>query len=268
MAEQMKAVGIDAGSLTTKVVVLNGDGAPCVHVALSGDEPQLSARAALEASLGQDELNLDHEFFLMSTGMGGKQLPFANQSKAVTTCLARGIHHLFPSARTAIDIGAESCTVIRISDRGRISDWVNHDKCAAGTGMFLQKMAKVMRMTMEEMSDPSLVASSGPEISSTCAVFAESEVISHVHRDPPTPKDEIIAGIYASIVSRVMTLCKRIGIEQDVALVGGVALNNGLVKILERELGFQVLIPSEPQIVAALGAAIMARDARSEGAGK
>jgi predicted CoA-substrate-specific enzyme activase len=268
LAGQMKAVGIDAGSLTTKVVVLDGDGAPTVHVTPSGDEPQLSARAALQASLGQDELSLDHDFFLMSTGMAGKQLPFANQNKAVTTCLARGVHHLFPSARTAIDIGAESCTVIRISDRGRISDWVNHDKCAAGTGMFLQKMAKVMRMTLEDMSDPSLHAPSGPEISSTCAVFAESEVISHVHRDPPTPREEIITGIHASIVSRVMTLCKRIGIEKDVALVGGVALNAGLVKILSRELGFEVLVPNEPQIVVALGAAIMAREARAEGAGK
>jgi predicted CoA-substrate-specific enzyme activase len=264
----MKALGIDVGSLTTKVVILDGDGATSVHVAPSGDEPQLSARAALEAALGQPGLNLDHEFYLVSTGMGGKQLPFAHQNKTVTTCLARGVHHLFPSARTAIDIGAESCNVIRVTDRGRINDWVNHDKCAAGTGVFLQKMAQVMQMPLEDMSNPSLLAASGPEISSTCAVFAESEVISHVHRDPPTSKEEIVTGIYASVVSRIMTLCKRIGIERDVAVVGGVALNGGLVKILEQEMGFQILVPDTPQTAAALGAAVIARESLAKGVGR
>ncbi len=264
----MKALGIDVGSMTTKVVILDGDGPPSVHIVPSGDEPQVSAREALKASLGQPELNLDHEFYLVSTGMGSKQLTFAHQNKTVTTCLARGVHYLFPSARTAIDIGAESCNVIRVSDRGRISDWVNHDKCAAGTGVFLQKMAKVMHMPLEDMSDPSLPAASGPEISSTCAVFAESEVISHIHRNPPTAKEEIVAGIYASVVSRIITLCKRIGIESDVAVVGGVALNGGLVKILERELGLEVLVPDAPQIAAALGAAVIAQESLAKGVGQ
>jgi predicted CoA-substrate-specific enzyme activase len=263
----MRALGIDVGSLMTKVVMLDGDSEPSAHITPSGDEPVLSARAALEASLGQPELNLDHEFYLVSTGIGGKQLPFSHQSKAVTTCLARGVHHLFPSARTAIDIGAESCNVIRVSDRGRISDWVNHDKCAAGTGVFLQKMAKIMQMPLEDMSSPSLLATAGPEISNTCAVFAESEVISHVHRDPPTPREEIVTGIYESVVSRIMTLCKRIGIEGDIAVVGGVALNQGLVRILEREIGCEVLVPDSPQIAAALGAAVIASESLAKGAG-
>jgi len=117
-----------------------------------------------------------------------------------------------------------------------------------------------MRMPLEAMSELSLRANSGPEITSTCAVFAESEVISHVHRDPPTPMEEIVAGIHSSIVSRIMTLCKRLGIEEDIAIVGGVALNRGLVNILEREIGLKVLVPDEPRIVAALGAAVIARE--------
>ena len=261
----MKAVGIDIGSLTTKVVILESDGAFSFDVTQSGDEPALSAKTALEKSLGQPELNLDHDFYLTSTGMGGKLLSFAHQQKAVTTCLARGIHFLFPSARTVIDIGAESCNVVRVSDRGRISDWVNHDKCAAGTGVFLQKIAKIMRMSLEDMSELSFHASSGPEITNTCAVFAESEVISHVHRDPPTPMAEIVTGIYSSIVSRIMTLCKRLGVEEDVALAGGVALNKGLVSILERAIGFEVLVPEAPQITAALGAAVIAREGIEKG---
>ncbi|MFC1848244.1 acyl-CoA dehydratase activase [Chloroflexota bacterium] len=261
----MKTVGIDIGSLTTKIVILENDGAFSYTVVQSGDEPAVNARAALEKSLELPELNLDHDFYLVSTGAGGKLLSFTHQQKAVTTCLARGIHHLFPSTRTVIDIGAESCNVVKVSERGRISDWVNHDKCAAGTGVFLQKMAKIMRMPLDDMSELSMRANSGPEITSTCAVFAESEVISHVHRDPPTPMEEIIAGIHSSIVSRIMTLCKRLGIQEDISVVGGVALNRGLVSILEREIGFKVLVPDEPQIVAALGAAVIAREGIEKG---
>jgi predicted CoA-substrate-specific enzyme activase len=261
----MKALGIDIGSLTTKVVVLGDDSILSLNVTPSGEEPEASAKSALERSLRQIDLNLDHDFYLVSTGIGAKSFSFTNQQKGITTCLARGVHNLFPSARMAIDIGAESCNVLKINERGRINDWVNHDKCAAGTGVFLQQMAKIMQMPLEDMSKLSLNAHSVPDITSTCAVFAESEVISHVHRDPPTPKEDIVAGIYSSVVSRIMTLCKRIGIQKDVAVVGGVALNNGLVSILENELGFKVLVPEIPQIAAALGAAIIARETIEKG---
>jgi len=153
-----------------------------------------------------------------------------------------------------------------VNERGHIIDWVNHDKCASGTGVFLQQMAKLMQMPVEEMSKLSLQAKSKADISGTCAVFAESEVISHVHRDPPTPKEEIIAGIHFSVVSRIISLCKRIGIERDVAVVGGVALNAGFVKIIEEEMGFGILVPDRPQIVAALGAAVIARENIEKGA--
>jgi len=198
--------------------------------------------------------------YIVSTRVGGKSVSLSQQSKAITTCLARGIHYLYPSVRMAIDIGAESSTVIKVNERGRLNDWVNQDKCAAGTGIFLQQMAKLMLMPLEEMSKLSFQAKSRADITSTCAVFAESEVISHVHREPPTPKEEIVAGIYFSVVSRIVSLCKRVGIEQDVAAIGGVTLNRGLVKILEEELGFGVLVPDAPQIVVALGAAVIAQE--------
>jgi len=198
--------------------------------------------------------------YIVSTGVGGKSVSLSQQSKAIATCLARGIHYLYPSVRMAIDMGAESSTVIKVNERGRLNDWANQDKCAAGTGIFLQQMAKLMLMPLEEMSKLSFQAKSRADITSTCAVFAESEVISHVHREPPTPKEEIIAGIYFSVVSRIVSLCKRVGIEQDVAAIGGVTLNRGLVKILEEELGFSVLVPDAPQIVVALGAAVIAQE--------
>ena len=256
----MKAIGIDIGSLTTKIVILDTNDTFTFSITPSGDEPELSSKTALEESLGQSELNLDHDFYLVSTGIGGKLIPFAHKHKSITTCLARGVHSLFPTARMAIDIGAESCNVLKINEKGRISDWVNHDKCAAGTGVFLHKMAKILGMPLEDMSKLSLNANSGPDITSTCAVFAESEVISHVHQDPPTPKDEIVAGIHSSVVSRIMTLCKRIGMEHNIAVVGGVALNSGLVDILEKELGTKLLVSDRPQTAAALGAAVIASE--------
>lgn len=254
----MKAVGLDIGSLTTKVVVLNGDKIASSFITASGEEAESTARQAIEQALAKAGLGLDDELYVVSTGIGGKSVSLSKQQKSITTCLARGISVLFPSARMLIDMGAESSTIVKLNERGRLADWLGHDKCAAGTGMFLQQMAKLMQMPLEEMARLSLQAKAAAEITSTCAVFAESEVISHVHRDPPTPGEEIVAGIYSSLVSRIMALAKRVGIEKDVAVSGGVALNVGLIKTLEKELGFSVLVPETPQIVAALGAAKIA----------
>jgi len=256
----MKALGIDIGSLTTKAVILGDDGILASSIISSGDEAEMSAKAAIAEALDRAGLSSSDDLYIVSTGVGGKLVSLSQQTKAITTCLARGINCLCPSARMAIDMGAESSTVIKVNERGRVNDWINHDKCAAGTGIFLQQMAKLMQMPLAEMSELSLQARSRADITNTCAVFAESEVISHVHREPPTPKEEIVAGIYFSVVSRIMSLCKRIGIEKDVAVIGGVALNRGLVRILETEMGFGVLVPEAPQLVAALGAAVVARE--------
>ena len=260
----MKALGIDVGSLTTKAVILDDNGILASSIIPSGDEAELSAKTAVTQASKQAGLNLDNSY-VVATGVGGKSVAFSQQQKAITTCLARGVRYLFPSVRMAIDIGAESSTVIKINERGRLSDWTSQDKCAAGTGMFLQQMAKLMGVSLSEMSQLSFQAKSRADISGTCAVFAESEVISHVHRDPPTPREEIVAGIYFSVVSRIISLCKRTGISKDVAVVGGVALNKGLVNILEKELGFGVFVPDMPQITAALGAAVIARENIGEG---
>jgi len=256
----MKALGIDIGSLTTKVVILENGSILSAIITASGDEPESSAEEAIGKALSQAGLSSNNDLYVVSTGVGGKSISLSQQPKAITTCLARGANYLLPSARMVIDMGAESSTVVRLNERGRIKDCANQDKCAAGTGIFLQQMAKLMQVPLEEMSKLSLKAKSKADITSTCAVFAESEVISHVHRNPPTPKEEIVAGIYYSVVSRIMTLSKRIGITKDVAVTGGVALNSGLVSILEREMGFGVLVPDMPLIVAALGAAIIARE--------
>jgi predicted CoA-substrate-specific enzyme activase len=255
----MKALGIDGGSLNVKAVILNGAG-PLVSYQMPGGEgAEASARTAMQEVIKKSGETPD-DWYIVATGVGGKAVTFSQQQKAITTCLARGVNRLFPTARMVIDMGAETSTVLKINERGRVTDWAGQDKCAAGTGMFMQAMAKVMQVSLEQMAEYSLRAKKRADISGTCAVFAESEVISHIHRVPPTPKEEIIAGIHASMVSRIMGLLKRLGIEKDVAVVGGVARNKGLISILEQELGFKVLVPEDPELIAALGAAILAKE--------
>ena len=256
----MKATGIDIGSLTTKAVIMEDNRVLGIAVVDSGDEAEASARLAFETACKQAGLNIENDTYIVTTGVGGKSVSFGNQQKAITTCLARGTTYNLPEARMVVDIGAESSMVLKINERGRVADWVNHDKCAAGTGIFLEQMAKLMQLPIAEMAELSLKAASGADITSTCAVFAESEVISHVHRDPPTPREEIALGIYLSVVSRIISMCKRIGVVREVAVTGGVALNRGIISALEKELGFKVLVPENPQLTAATGAAILARE--------
>jgi predicted CoA-substrate-specific enzyme activase len=261
----MNALGIDVGSLTTKAVVLKDDGGFAFGVADSGDDAEQSAREAVRLASNGSVVDLANGWHIVATGAGGKALAFSQQHKAINTCIARGIHHINPVIRTVIDVGGESSAALKLNAKGRLSAWENQDKCASGTGIFLQQMSKIMKMSLAEMSQMSFQAKGRADISNTCAVFAESEVISNVHRVPPTPMPDIVAGIYASMVSRIMAMCKRVGIEQGVAVVGGVAMNRGFIHILEQDLGFKVFVPEQPQIVAALGAAIIARESAEKG---
>lgn len=253
-------IGVDIGSLTTKTVIVGKEGVLARVVIPTGDEAELSIRSAMAQALAEAGLRSDG-LPVVITGTGGKSSKDSRHGRqGINTCLARGIHSLYPSVRTVIDLGAETTAAIRVNARGDLTAWENQDKCAAGTGLFVQQMARLMAVSLEEMSALSLRARSRAEISNTCAVFAESEVISHVHRDPPTPMPDLAAGIYASMVGRIMAILKRIGIEREVTIVGGVAKNEGLIRILEEALGFNVIVPEEPQTVAALGAAIIARE--------
>ncbi len=255
----MKALGIDVGSQNVKAVILDGAGTLVYAMVPAGEGSEATARLAMDEVVKKAGLTPDG-MFVVATGVGSKAVTFSQTQKSMTTCLARGVNLLFPSARMVIDLGAETSTVLKINERGRVTDWAGQDKCAAGTGTFLQAMAKIMQVDLNRMAELSLQAPKRADISGTCAVFAESEVISHIHRVPPTPKEEIIAGIHASMVSRIIGLLKRLTIEQEVAVVGGVARNKGLIDILEKELGFRVLVPENPEMVAALGAAVLAKE--------
>ncbi len=261
----MKAVGVDIGSLTTKAVVMEGGRIVSYVVDELGEEVELAARHAVEHALEKAGAVRGEDIYIISTGIGSRGISFGQGQKALATCLARGAFFLFPTARLVVDLGAETSTVVRMSERGRLMDWANQDKCASGTGLFLHQVAKLMNLSLSEMGSLP-VPDRFAEITNTCAVFAESEIISHIHRVPPTPREEIVAGVYHSVVGRVVSLVKRVGMARDVVATGGVALNRGLIEVLGKELGSIVLVPEEPRIVAAVGAALVAAETYERGA--
>jgi activator of 2-hydroxyglutaryl-CoA dehydratase len=151
------ALGIDVGSLNVKAVVLNGSGLIVSTTLPAGEGAEAIAKTAVEEVIRKSGLGQEGGY-IVATGIGGKSITFSQQQKAITTCLARGVHHILPASRMIIDLGAETSTVLKINDRGRVTDWAGQDKCAAGTGMFLQAMAKVMQVKLDEMAEYSLRA--------------------------------------------------------------------------------------------------------------
>ncbi len=253
----MALAGIDVGSVNTSVVILDGGRIVSHHIIASGDagaEP----RQAMELALGVAGLSWGQISAVVATGCGRKSVDFARRQSSEVLCQARGALYLFPSARTVINLGAESSRVISLGEDGRVKSFATNDKCAAGSGLFLESMAYLMGVTVAEMGQLALAVETAEEVSSRCAVFAESEVISHIHRG--VAKERILAGLHRAVADRVLDLVSRVTVCQEVVVTGGVAKNPALIKELEAKLRFTVRVPPEPQIVGALGAALLAGD--------
>lgn len=195
---------------------------------------------------------------ITSTGVGRKSIDFVHKNKTIPMCLAKGANRLLPSARTVIDVGGENSVVVRVDGRGIPEDYATHDKCASGTGSFLLSVANLLETSIEEMAEKSLRAKGRAEFTSTCAIFVEQEVISYLHRDNPLLVDDIIAGIHASIATRLAGQARSVGVEPDVVLSGGVALDRGFARILEETMGVKLHLLADPSFLAAFGAAWIA----------
>ena len=255
----MAVAGVDMGALATKVVILEGNKILAASTLMTGDTGEKEARMAMDEALKQAGLKMEDLTMVVSTGTGRKSIPFAQRQRTAMSCHAKGAYFLFPGARTVIDVGAESSTVIRLSADGKVEDSVGNDKCAAGTGVFLDAMSRMLRVPLEQMGAESLNHTAKCSISSMCVIFAESEVVSHVHRDPPVPKANILAGIHESIVDRLYGMTQRVGVLADVVMTGGVSKNIGIVTAMEEKLGVKVQLAEDPQIIGALGAALIAQ---------
>lgn len=254
----MLVAGVDVGSLNICAVIMRDGAVISQAIQSSTEDGDAAARLALEEALARAGLSWESVEFIVATGDGRKDVSFASREKSEIVCLARAARHLAPGARTIIDLGAESCKVVALDESGDIEDFTSNDRCASGTGAFLDAVARMLRVSVSQLGDLGLKAVSPAPITSMCAVFAESEVVSHVHNR--VPKEEIIAGVHESIATRAYATVKRLTVIPDVMMVGGVALNSGLVACLEKRLGLSMVIPGDPQVVGALGASLIAAE--------
>lgn len=247
--------GIDAGSNTVKVVILDDEGNMAYQIAKTGSNSVKTAEHTLNLTLSQIRKSMSDLELIVSTGYGRNYIEFANRSLTEISCHTKGVYHLFPDVRTIIDIGGQDNKVIYLNPNGNVQDFTMNDKCAAGTGRFLEVIASALGVDLEKMGELSLVAAREVAISSTCTVFAESEVVGHIARGEGLP--EIVAGVQRSIVRRILGMAQRRTILPLIAITGGVAKNKGVVAMIEEELEHELVIPPEPQITGALGAALL-----------
>jgi (R)-2-hydroxyacyl-CoA dehydratese activating ATPase len=262
----MFVLGIDVGSGFSKAAVCEETVLRSYAVMASGGNYKETARNVAEVALKEAGLSIDAVDCTVTTGYGASMVDFSDQSVTDISCHAAGIHHLFPSVRTLIDVGAQFSKAIRLDDSGRITNFVLNEKCAGGSGKFLQVIARILHITVDEIGLLSLTSVSPVEFTTGCAVFAESEAISRI-AEGALPAD-ILAGIHKAMASKIVNLVVRLGLEQDCAVTGGGAKDPGLVKTMETELATPVLVPEQPQITAALGAALFAFERATGKSGK
>ena len=254
----MIVAGLDIGASTSKAVLLSGDKILGHSIIATGAESANSARQALDQALNQVNLSLAEIGYIVATGYGRVIVPFAQETVTELTCHARGANWLFPSVRTIVDMGGQDCKAIRCDEAGRLQNFMMNDKCAAGTGRFLELMARVLGLSLDELGELSLESRAEVRINSTCAVFAKSEVTSLVREG--RDRRDVLAGLHSAIAARVYNLLRGVGIEPDLVITGGIGKNMGVVRRIEERVGLKALLPEEPQIVGALGAALFAQD--------
>lgn len=252
----MFTMGIDIGSTSSKAVILE-DGVrvaarKVIEAGIGSEGPdRVFADALSEAGITREEITR-----VMATGYGRMTFPGADDQASELSCHGKGIHYLIPEARVVIDIGGQDAKVMQINERGALLNFVMNDKCAAGTGRFLDVMAGILSVQTSELAELAAKAEEPLSISSVCTVFAESEVISHLAAG--ATRSDVAAGIHQSVAKRVAGLGNRIGFRGPIAMSGGVALNAGVVRALEHELGKQIVTHPDAQLAGAYGAAILA----------
>ena len=255
----MIAVGIDFGAKNTKAVILKNGQILAVSSVLSGFDQKASEEEALNEALNNAGITKDEIKHLTATGAGMEAATLANDTVTEISAIARGISAIFPDVRTVIDVGAEEGRAIRLGENGKVVDFGINEKCAAGAGAFTEAMARALELEIEEMGEFSLKSTKAVPMNAQCTIFAESEVVSLIHQK--TSKEDIVRAVHDAIADRITSMARRVGIEQDVALVGGVANNIGFVDSMKRNLDCEIFVPEDPvapEYVSAFGAAVTA----------
>ena len=253
----MYFAGVDIGSTMTKVVLIDKSSNLLSTIkGPTGPEHRQLANEVMRQALEQASLQIDDISYIVATGYGRLNVPFADRQITELSCHAKGVSSLFPNVQTAIDIGGQDAKCMKIAN-GRLINFVMNDKCAAGTGRFLEVTAATLGIRLEAMGDISLKATKKIQISSLCTIFAQQEVVALLSRGEKL--ENILAGLHDALASRIAALARRLGIEPDLVLTGGVAKNIGMVRAIKESLGCEILVPEEPLLTGALGAAILAK---------
>ncbi len=248
--------GIDIGAGTTKSVLMDDQGSVLVRSSIrTGPLLEKAAGSAFQEVLTAEGLSRDQIAYVATTGYGRYAFPARDLQITEITCHARGARLLFPKTRCVLDIGAQSSRAMRIDENGRVIKFRMNDRCAAGAGRFLERVAKALEMELSELAEASLRSTDPQPISSICAVLAESEVINHVTQGKKA--EDIVMGAHLSIADRVLALLRQVGVEEEITLTGGLSMNPGMVKALEMKLGGPVNLSPESQYAGAMGAAFL-----------
>jgi (R)-2-hydroxyacyl-CoA dehydratese activating ATPase len=252
----MISLGIDIGSITTKAAVLKDGALLGTHVGFTGYNVSKAWHHVTDELLAELGLEFSAMEKIVSTGYGRASVEAAHKAITEITCHAAGVHFCAPHVRSIIDIGGQDSKSIALEDNGRVRDFTMNDKCAAGTGRFLEVMARALQVDLEEFGEISLRADRPGKISSLCTVFAESEVISLISKGES--RENIIAGIHESIATRIAAMAGRVGVRAPLMMTGGVAKNAGVVRALEKKLGMAIEVSPSAQVMGAIGAAVLA----------
>ena len=250
----MFVLGVDIGSTACKGVVINEEKkivASAIIPSGTGTSGPQKLTEELKAKCGLDLKDYDK---VVATGYGRMKYEEADKQISELTCHAKGVAFLVPGVRTIIDIGGQDAKAIKVDSRGRMENFVMNDKCAAGTGRFLDVMSKVLETEVANLEKLDAKSENPVSISNTCTVFAESEVISHLSNEVAV--EDIVAGIHNSTAKRVASLAKRVGVKDIIVMVGGVAQNGGVVRAMEETLGAEIVVPENAQLTGAIGAAL------------
>jgi benzoyl-CoA reductase subunit D len=249
----MISVGIDVGGKNSHIVILKDGEILAKGAAATGIHKAEAAEKLYDKTLKQAALKREDVGSVVATGSAGKRVPFADNVIPDAAADARGINRLFPSARTIIDVGAEEGRAIKINPEGKVLDFAINEKCAAGTGTFVEAMARALEITVEEIANISLNSNQSIPINAQCAVFGESEVVSLIHQK--IPKQDIAKAIHDAVAARIASVARIVGLERDVVMIGGMARNVGFVDAFKKEASIEIIVPDDPDFVGALGAA-------------
>ncbi|OPY57806.1 MAG: R-phenyllactate dehydratase activator [Pelotomaculum sp. PtaU1.Bin035] len=254
----MISVGVDVGNKFTKAVVLKDGQVISKSIVLSGFDQKQSANEAYDQAIKEAGISKNDVNYVLATGAGKKEVDFANDVVSEVGAGARGAVYFFPSGRTIIDVGAEDGRASKCDQNGKIVDFAVNEKCAAGAGSFSESMARALEVPLEEIGPLALQSNNVIYMNAQCTVFAESEVVSLIHAK--TSKADISKAVHDAIAARIISMARRVGVEKDLVMIGGVGNNVGFLKALGDGLEIEVLVPDKPEYVCAIGAALIAAE--------